>query len=83
MVSVQPEFGQSGAPGTGEVGSLVVTVKDVWPFLIAEAGMLADPLAEKFGFCPGTLLEPPGLVQRRFAVPVASSVTKTSPFPRP
>jgi hypothetical protein len=83
IVSVQPEFGQSGAPGTGEVGGLVVTLNEALPFLTAPAGTAPDPLAEKLGFCPGTLLEPPGLVQRREAVPLPSSLTTMFPLPSP
>jgi len=83
IVSVQLEFGQSGAPGTGEAGGLVVTLNEALPFFTEPAGTIPVPLAVKFGFWPGTLLEPPGFVQSRFAVPLASSATTMSPFPSP
>lgn len=83
IVSTQLWFGQSGAFGTGERGGFVVTVNEACPLIILEAGILPDPLAVKFGFCPGTLSEPPGFVQSKLATPVASKVTSTSPLPSP
>jgi hypothetical protein len=83
IVSVQPAFGQSGAPEIGEAGGLVVTLNEALPFLTALAGTAPDPLAEKLGFCPGTLVEPPGFVHRVFAVPLPSNLTTMSPLPSP
>ncbi len=54
IVSVQLEFGQPGAPGIGDTGGLVVTLKETLPFLIADAGMACDPVrVTGAGFCPG------------------------------
>ena len=44
MVSRQEAFGQSGAPGTGEVGPLVVTEKVTLPFFTSLAGIDSLPL---------------------------------------
>ena len=55
MTSVQPLLGQSGAPGMGLTGGLVVRLNDALPFLIAPAGIdwgVADT-ATGAGFCPG------------------------------
>jgi hypothetical protein len=41
IVSVQPEFGQSGAPATGEAGGLVVTLNEALAFLTALSGTAA------------------------------------------
>jgi hypothetical protein len=39
IVSVHRRFGQSGAPGIGDVGAAVRTKKSTLPFLISLAGM--------------------------------------------
>lgn len=38
MFSVQPGFGQSGAPSIGVIGGSVETLNGVLPFLISAAG---------------------------------------------
>ena len=64
IVSLQLELGQSGAPGIGDAGARVVTLNGVLPFLISLAGIATLPVTSTgAGFCPGTLLWPPGFVQ--------------------
>src|SRR6266849_10702212 len=54
MVSVQLEFGHSGAPGIGLVGGEVVTPNATFPFLTSWAGMPTLPdTVTRAGFCPG------------------------------
>ena len=56
IVSVQLEFGQPGAPGIGDTGGFVVTLKDTLPFLTLDAGMAWEPVkVTAAGFCPGGL----------------------------
>jgi len=44
MVSVHCGFGQSGAPGIGVVGAVVVVEIVTLPFLMAPAGTAVDPV---------------------------------------
>jgi len=56
IVSVQLVFGHPGAPGIGDTGAFVVTLKDTLPFLILGAGMAWEPVkVTAAGFCPGGL----------------------------
>jgi hypothetical protein len=43
MASVHIGFGHPGAPRIGDTGGAVVTLKGVFPFLIALAGMASLP----------------------------------------
>src|SRR3990172_12737091 len=84
MFSLQPGLGQSGAPGIDDGGAVVVTLNGVLPFLISDAGIETLPVTLiGAGFCPGTLLWSPGLVQFAVTSAVASIVTRTSPLPSP
>ena len=83
IVSVQLGLGQSGAPAMIGSGGNVVTLKGVVPFLISSAGIAWLPITVRgAGFWPGAWL-PPWFVQVEVTSAVASSVTKTSAFPRP
>ncbi len=44
IVSVQFVFGHAGAPGTGDCGGRVVTLKGVLPFLSCEFGINCSPV---------------------------------------
>jgi hypothetical protein len=64
MSSVQLEFGQSGAPGTGLGGPPVMTLNPTLPFLIEDPGIAWAPVkVTEAGFCPGGLVAPAGFVQ--------------------
>src|SRR5262249_25595097 len=83
MASVQLEFGQSGAPGMGEVGGLVVTLNCALPFLIALAGIPTLPVTVTgAGFRPGAWF-PPLFEQTAGGLAVAARLTCTSPNPSP
>jgi hypothetical protein len=84
IVSVQRGLGQSGAPGMGDTGPWVVTLKSTLPFLISLAGIDWLPVSVTgAGFCPGGWLAPDGFVHSPVGLPVADNVTRTSPLPRP
>src|SRR5918911_5385812 len=83
-VSVHCRLGQSGAPGIGEVGCAVVTLKVVFPFLISVCEMVWLPATVTgAGFWPGGWFLPDGFVQVAVGLPVAVSVTRTSCCPSP
>ena len=80
IFSAQLWFGQSGAPGIGVSGALVLTSKDTLPFLILEAGMPCVPVSvTAAGFWPGGSLSLPfftaGLTQTAVGLPSAVRVT--------
>jgi len=85
MISVQLEFGHSGAPGIGFVGGEVVTLNATFPFLTSLAGMPTLPdTVTRAGFCPGAWFTfVPGLPHVAVGCAVAVIVTFTSPNPRP
>ena len=85
MFSVQLLLGQSGAPGTGVVGGLVVTLKEALPFLISEAGIASGVAATETGagFCPGGLFCPERLVHVAIGLAVAVMPTTMSWKPSP
>lgn len=85
MVSVQLEFGQSGAPGIGVVGASVNTLNGVLPFFISLSGIDNVPVTTTgAGFCPGAWCWfAPGFPQVAIGLATAVMVTSTSPFPRP
>ena len=59
IVSVQFEFGQSGAPEISGLGAWVVTLKGVVPFLISLPGIAWLPVTlSGAGFWPGDGLPP-------------------------
>jgi hypothetical protein len=79
IVSVHFEFGQSGAPGIGEVGRRVVTENGVVPFLTSLLGIGSCPATVAgAGFCPGGWVAPAGFVQIAVACADASSSTRMS-----
>src|SRR5947209_978788 len=85
MVSIQFGLGQPGAPGIGDVGATVTTLKETLPFFISSAGIACVPCTLiGAGFCPGGCVPPfPGLVQVAVAFAVALNVITRSSFPSP
>src|SRR6266536_1067750 len=84
MVSVQCEFGQSGAPGMGLTGAAVFTLNARFPFLMSLPGRPSTPVSvTSAGFWPGGCVAPAGLVHCDVGVPVAVTAMTTSPFPKP
>src|SRR5205807_9662495 len=80
IFSAQLWFGQSGAPGIGVCGELVLTAKDTLPFLILDAGVRCVPVSvTAVGFWPGGSLSllffTAGLTQTAVGLPSAVRVT--------
>ena len=84
MVSVQLEFGQPGASGTGEVGAAVIVVMVTFPFLMSPAGTGVDPTSVTgAGFWPGDSFDPDGVVHVETVFPLAVRTWRLSKFPSP
>lgn len=84
MFSVHCGFGQSGAPGIGVVGGLVVVLIVTFPFLMSPAGIAVDPVTlTSAGFCPGGWVAPAGFVHVDVGFAVAVSTCSVSKFPSP
>ncbi len=90
IVSVQPELGQSGAPGTtcGAVGATVVTENEDLPKWMLAPGMVDEPVAVPLvvtGLRPVGWVPFPGLEQEPVPEIFAGALrlTVTSPFPSP
>ena len=81
---VQFDPGQPGAPGIGDCGGCVVTLKTRLPFLISEkAGKDAPPLTLVGAGLPAGWLRLPRRVRaERCRLAPAEMLMKTSPLPR-
>lgn len=84
IVSVQPEFGQPGAPGTGDAGASVDVMMVTFPFLMSSASTGVAPTSVTgAGFWPGASFDPDGVVHVETVFPVAVRTWRLSKFPSP